>query len=303
MEMRKAFALACFMTALAPPVRALSLRSPAKEIRLEGLRVGKTYSADAFVQTLELANTGKESISIASRFVLPRDSELKDGYEPIPSLSWIRLKKPRIGLAPGQEARAELTLKIPDKEGLMGGQYQAQWIMTARGPTGDAVELSSRILIDLDDSPDVAFKKTGSEKESPPGLAFMLLSKGTIVEDVPLGTHSGDPQKDEVALKILNSGAQSEAFVMRSGRLIPDADVPPEFEPAPNPHFLRIGSPLMRIGSGDIGIKKLRFAIPNEKRYRGRKWVFLVEVKSEGSPDSQTQDFLVQATTAREDSK
>jgi len=303
MEMRKTFALACFMTALAPPVWALSLRSPAKEIKLDGLRVGKTYSADAFVRTLEFADTGKESISIASRFALPRDSELKDGYEPIPSLSWIRLKKPRVGLAPRQEARAELALKIPDKEGFSGGQYQAEWIMTARGPTGDAVELSSRILIDLDDSSDAAFEKADPKKESPSEGSFMLLTKEAALDGVPLGISPRPLEKAEVALKILNTGGRDARIVLRVKRRVPDADVPPDFTVAPNPHFLRVGKPELRIGVEQIGIKKLRFEIPNEARYRGKKWVFLIEAKIAGSPDSQAQDFPIQVTTARKDSK
>ncbi len=301
MELRKAFALACFATALGPPVWALSLRSPAKNVTLQGLRVGKTYSADALVRTLEFADTGQESIRITSHLLPPRDSELEDGYEPIPSLSWIHLEKKVIRLDPGRESKANFIVKIPDKAALEGGQYQARWTMSARGSDGNAIELNSRVLIQIDAGSDAAFEAAGRNR--PPESPITLLSKEAKLDGVALGYRSRPPGRNEAVVKILNAGNRSATVVLRVRRKIPDAGVPPGFEAAPNPHFLRIGRPALRIGGNQIGIKRLRFEIPDEARYRGRKWVFLVETKTLGSPDSQAQEFLIRVTTARKDSR
>jgi len=117
------------------------------EVTLENLEIGKTYSTKEIAGLpLELVNTGKQPINLKIELVMPQESELKAGFEPIPDLSWIKLEKSEFSnIKPNTSAITDVVLSIPNKEKYRGKKYQGFiWSHTVGGSIG--IGLKSKLL-------------------------------------------------------------------------------------------------------------------------------------------------------------
>ena len=114
---------------------------------------------------LEMGNTTDSDYSFHISAAEP--SHLKEGYSPIPDLSWISFDKQDIELPSGSSGKVLVTVSIPDDEGLVGKKYQAEVRFVSEEPT---MVIESNLLISIGELP------------PPPGAAknWWLLSFITI---------------------------------------------------------------------------------------------------------------------------
>ena len=127
---------------------ASGLTTAFSEVTLENLEIGKSYSTKEVANlALEVVNTGKEEVDLKMELLMPQEQELKQGYEPIPSLSWIKLEKTEFTkIMPNHTAVTDVLISIPDQKEYKGKKYQAYiWSHTVGETVG--VGLKSRLLI------------------------------------------------------------------------------------------------------------------------------------------------------------
>lgn len=145
-------------------LEAAGLTTGFGEVTLENLEIGKTYTTKkALNLPLAVVNTGKTALDLKVEPVLPatpasaggapseggKDSELKEGYEPIPSLSWIKLEKAEFReIKPNDSAVTDVIISIPNDKKYLGKKYQVFiWSHTVGGSIG--IGLKSKLLLTI----------------------------------------------------------------------------------------------------------------------------------------------------------
>ncbi len=136
--------------AMTSPCYAAGLNTSFSEVTLEGLEVGRPYSTkEAAGLPLIVVNTGKEPVDLKMEFLTPDVSELKDGYEAIPDLTWVRLDKYEFKNIKSQQAAVtDVVISVPPGEQYKGKKYQIFiWSHTVGRAIG--VGLKSKLLFSI----------------------------------------------------------------------------------------------------------------------------------------------------------
>lgn len=116
------------------------------EVKVENLKIGKQYSLEETAEfPLIVQNTSDQEIELKVEVLYPKEKELKKDFAPIPDTSWISLEKDHFILAPGEEAKTDVIINIPDDKEYQGRKYQVYlWSHTIGRSLG--VGLKSRLL-------------------------------------------------------------------------------------------------------------------------------------------------------------
>lgn len=154
MPIFKNFALGLFSLILcALPythLEAAGLSTGFSEVMLENLELGKVYSTKEVAGLpLAVVNTGDEAVDLKIELLLPQESELKEGFEPIPDLSWVKLEAIEFkGVEPQDAATTDVIISIPDDKKYQGKKYQVFiWSHTVGRMIG--VGLKSKLLFTI----------------------------------------------------------------------------------------------------------------------------------------------------------
>lgn len=127
---------------------AAGLSTSFSEVILENLEIGKTYSTEKTANLpLEVVNTGKQPVDLTIEILVPQPQELKENYEPIPDVSWIKVKKADFKNIPANaSAITDVLVSIPNDTEYQGKNYQVYvWAHTVGKAIG--IGLKSRLLI------------------------------------------------------------------------------------------------------------------------------------------------------------
>ncbi len=299
MKKLKVRVLAWMALGLAPPLWALSLRTPGKKIVIEELQVGHAYSLAKKARDPAITNTGTEPIDVRLQVERPNQSQLEDGYESPPRGLWLRLKNAEIGLSPGKTKALEGMIIIPDKSSLKGGQYQIDWTGEADNKNGSRLKFSSHLLLDISSEKQSQLKMMEGPEDA--HLSFALSPPQANARDVPLGRAVNLKDASGVSLKIINPNDFKANFALRvkkhTSRIL---RTKAGFARAPNPHFLKLRNTEMKVGAGKIGVEELQVDIPDESRYRERKWFFILSVTMIKGKKFRKKDWIIYIRTKRE---
>jgi len=131
-------------------VEAAGLNTGFSEVTLGNLEIGKTYSTkETAGLPLVVVNTGEEAVDLKIELLLPQPPELKEGFAPIPDLSWIKLEKTDFkDIQPNKSAVSDVIITIPDDKQYQGKKYQVFiWSHTLGRRVG--VGLKSKLLFSI----------------------------------------------------------------------------------------------------------------------------------------------------------
>lgn len=131
-------------------LEAAGLSTGFSEVTLENLEIGKTYSTKEVAGLpLIVVNTGKEAVDLKIEILLPATSELKEGFEPIPDISWIELEKTEFkNIKPNDSAQTDVLISIPDEPQYQGKRYQVFiWSHTVGRMIGAGLKSKLLLLI------------------------------------------------------------------------------------------------------------------------------------------------------------
>src|SRR3989338_7407527 len=267
------------------------MRNSSAKWVLRGLDIGRSYELAGLIKGPIVVNTGTEKAEVEMAVALPKKEELEDGYEPLPDMRWIKLRAQKHELKPGEQAKGLGLIALPADLSLMEGQYQVQWISKAQSVRGLKLHLASRLLLRV--SPDrrkidEARRKAKRHKAA----VFKLGRREERLEGVRLGG------RRRIALKLANLGEQ-KAVLALSCEPTEDLAAREPFAPAPNAHFLKLSAPVVEVGPGKIGEAALFLQIPDQQRYRDRRWVFTVSVEVLGTPQPLIEYYRLFVSTEK----
>src|SRR4051794_37952756 len=110
----------------APVFGAVAIAMRFVDITLENVPPGAAFSIRSLKNLpLVLVNQDDraEGIDIGIEINVPEKNEMKEGYEPIPDPSWIRVTPNSYHLGPKASASSDVLINIPDDKALIGKHY------------------------------------------------------------------------------------------------------------------------------------------------------------------------------------
>lgn len=121
------------IAAAAPALAAIGLGTQFATVTLEKLSPGGMYNLTQLRSLpLKVINTGDVPVEAAVDIEPPAPDELKEGYEAIPDPAWVRIIPTRFTLQPGETARCDVVISLPDDSSLVGRHFQLKiWSHTA----------------------------------------------------------------------------------------------------------------------------------------------------------------------------
>ena len=274
----------------ASAAHALSLRSSRAEADLGVLRPGgRTSYARVMGERLVVENAGAESVEVGSAVSIPPPGELLVGYEALPDPSWVRLDGASRTLAPGEMGGMDVVVSAPNDAGLDGRQFQFDCRHRGRDAGGGGLTLKTRLLFAVGegDPPEVL-------KDPPEG--FLLTPTRAAVVNVALGRRF-PLVAGAGGLKLVNAGPREAKVRLSTLRTWPeDVEVPDGYARAPNPRWLTTGPPLT-LKAGAVTAARLELLVPDEPRYRARRWTFLVAADADAGGRTGRALFLLNVET------
>ncbi len=269
--------LALSLISLGVSASAAGLKTPLGEVVIRGLRIGQTYSMYKLVNLpLRVVNTGSETTEINIETV--RASAITPGYEPIPTLDWVKVEKGTFTVAPNREAVTDLIISIPNDEKLLGRRFQADVWTHSVDHRAYLVGLKSRLLIHIDSTPSTEEElKRKFVDERLADLDFSISPTAAEAKDVAIGREVDLRKENKLVIKVVNPNDRVLNFRVRS---IPVAEslifAPAGYSEARDPAWLKAEKDIVKIEGSSIASLGLKLNIPDEPGLRGQDLFFVV---------------------------
>ena len=240
------------------------LKTTFVRVSLENLRIGHTYNIRQMANLpLAVYNTGDEPTGLVIEPTVPIEGETRQGYEPIPDASWIKISCDSFAsLEPGALAMADVLITVPEDDRYSGKSYQAMiWSHTV-GQGLVACGLKSEVLF-----------TTSADSDEPADALSMLPTE--IVTDA--GSASG------MCVKIFNPFDETRDVALAS---VPAGDCPMKlrqgYEPAPNPGLLAIGQRTLSVpGRSDVSVE-IGFTRAAQEDLAAGRYTFVIAMTEAG---------------------
>ena len=119
------------------------------EVVIANLESGKScYLNEIAGAPFAVTNNFQDTVPLIAEIVLPQKSELKKGYEILPSVDWVKINEPQFEVGGSKTKVIDLIVTIPSEGKYAGKKYQF-WVWTHTAGKAVGVGLKSRILINI----------------------------------------------------------------------------------------------------------------------------------------------------------
>ncbi|MBI5116957.1 hypothetical protein HZA56_10840 [Candidatus Poribacteria bacterium] len=256
-------------------VFAAGLSTRFGEVTVTNLCIGHRYSMEETAKLpLAILNTSAGPVELRIDPMLPAESELKNGYEPIPDLSWIGLEKNLFTIPPNEHGTTDIFVTIPNERELLGKKFQV-FIWSRTIGTSIGVGLKSKLLFDI--APEEC--DTKSLDKAVGDFDFVVEPEKISLHDVKIGKTFDMEKEVGVVLKITNKGKESKNIKIEC------IDVPDSYSgisagyrkcPAPSLLTLRT-SPEFDLAPGSSADIRMYLDFPGKDEYADQNYVFLIK--------------------------
>lgn len=299
----RGLATALLLTAPLSPAGAVSgLRTTFGEVVIRNLKIGQTYSLYKLLNLpLRVVNTSDASVDL--RIETVRADTLSKGYEPVPSMDWVRVAQSTFTVAPNHEAVSDLIVTIPNDPSLLGRRFQADIWSHTTDLKALLVGVQSRLLIHIDSTPPTEEElKKKFVDVSVANLDFTVLPVSGEAADVPLGRTVDLRKERKISIKLINPNDRALNFRVRSIPVWESLIVPPSgFDAADSAQWLTPEKDVVKVEGNSIVETTLRLNIPDRDEQRGRNLFFLIgfEVLEQQIPTTVYYRLMVHTAQAK----
>lgn len=254
---------------------AIGLGTKFATIVVEKLEPGGVYNITKLRNLpLRVINSGDAETDAGVEIEIPSQGELKEGYEPIPDPSWIRIIPERFHLKPGEEIACDVIISIPNDLSLIGKHFQAKIWAHTTGEDMFGAGVVNRIFFSIGEGPEAVRKAKRKE------LLYTInfdVSPEMIYLTVPIGKKIDLLKQLDKTVKLINKGKQNVTVKLTSVKKPETFLVSPEYEFTPNPEFIKIKPEKVEVKTGRIKDARIFIEIPDEEKYKAKKYMFLIK--------------------------
>ncbi|MBK8575545.1 MAG: hypothetical protein IPN90_07680 [Elusimicrobia bacterium] len=259
---------------------SLAVRFP--EIEMENVQPGSDINIRQIRGVPYVLINGSDypiEVSVVPEIPVPGPAGAKLDFEPIPNPEWLKIIPNRFKLGAGDLASAEVILSVPNDPKLIGRHFQVNIHAGSEGPEEIAVAINSFIRFTVGAMGPSSAKK---EKKRMVLGALDLALTPTVnrLENVPLGKPVTLKGMKNILLKVTNRGNDPVKLKLTSVRT--DNTQKETGWDVPDPAWLNITSPRMKIKPDQIKGTDLTLTIPDIPENKGKKFLFLIQAEMDG---------------------
>jgi len=247
------------------------------EVTVRNLSIGKNYIIGQKVnRQLRVRNKGKNSIELKMEVLVPSKRELKEGYEPIPDVSWIELEKDYFSVEPSKNAMTDVIVTIPRDKKYLGKKYQAYiWSHTVgKGNLPIALGLKSRLLLEISE------KERDLSQEFAGRFDFAVFPDEMVLENVEIGEVYDIKKVVGKVLEVKNLSRYPHIYEIRSiSAKRAKVKVENEYEDCPHPDFLTFDKSNFGLKKKKKSKVKICLNFPKREEYAGKKYIFVIRIR------------------------
>ncbi|MFH0948088.1 MAG: hypothetical protein V1833_03720 [Elusimicrobiota bacterium] len=257
------------------------------DVVLENLQIGESYN----LRTLKncpmiITNNGQQTIDVVLEVDEP-GKKLKPEYEQIINAEWIKVVPNRYRLGPYEKGSSDVIITIPNDSKLMGRHFQAYISASAisyPAPAGaftTSTGTRTRIRFSVG-TMGPKYLKEEKKRKKMMTLDFELTPVNiNIKEPVELGKKIDIRKERGIGLHLINRATES---VMLNMNISADKVVlgnTGEYAIG-DTNFLEIKPKKLTLRGESIKKLYLYIKIPNEEKYRNKKFVFVIKAEVPG---------------------
>lgn len=259
---------------------SLAVRFP--EIEMENVEPGSVINVRQIRGVPYVVINGSDhaiDVKVGSEIPVPGPAGAKVDFEPVPNPDWLKIVPNQFRLGPNDIGTAEVILSIPDDPKLVGRHFQVNIHAGSDGPEEIAVGINSFIRFTVGALGPASAKK---EKKRMVLSALDLNMTPPVIrmEAVPLGKNVSLKEMKNYLLKVTNRGNDRVKLKLTSVRT--DNTQKETGWEIPDPLWLKIKSPRMKIGTDQIKGTDFTLNIPNAPENKGKKFLFLIQGEMDG---------------------
>lgn len=207
-----------FLAALCSNAYSGGLKSKMGEVWLENVRYGKAFSIkESLNMSVKVTNTSATPLELKMELFINKkgDSDLKEGYEPLPDPSWIKIEReyfPKV--EPNTDAETDVIIEIPKDNRYLGKKYQFYvWTRSVSGLKNINVGVMSRFLITVISADNLAILE-GRKKPDiiKANLDFSLLPYEIFAKQIRPGKKYDIEVVAGSAIKVVNPNSEKMKF-------------------------------------------------------------------------------------------
>lgn len=246
-------------------------------IVLEKLEPGGVYNITRLRSLpLIVINSGSSEVNAAIEIEKPSESELKEGYEPIPDPSWVRVVPDRFKLMPGEEMRCEVIISIPDDKKLIGKHYQLKiWSHTV-GEDAFGAGVVNRMFFSIGTLGPETLQR--AKRERALFAVEMDVSPDKLYLTVPVGRKVNITKELEKSILVVNKSKVDLTVKVESVENKLNFPLPEGYIFTPDTRLLTFRAQELKVKKFSVKDVDLLIKIPDEEKYRGAKLMFIVKV-------------------------
>lgn len=276
-----------FVVSLACVAYPLGIAMRFVDITLENVEPGASFNLRVIrnLPMVVINLDGTQGTDVVVESVVPEAKEMKEGYEPIPDPTWIRVLPNRFHLGPKASASSDVVITIPNDPKLIGRHFEAiLWAHTdpkasANQGTSMLIQagLRSRLRMSIGGMGPAALQREKALKKlATINTNFSINPDNIFVQDVPVGSEVDLKDVSKAALKIVNQS--DDPVKLRLDSIISDENIQPQsgYVYTPDAKWMKVTPTVITVPGNAIKEVRLKVTIPDKPDYRGKKYMFLV---------------------------
>lgn len=211
----------------------------------------------------------------------PPRGGLKEGYEPLPDLQWLKIIPGEFHLEKGEVASADVILSVPNDPSLVGRHFQANILASTKGKGFVEAGVLHIVRFSVGSlGPDAL--KHEKALQTLETLDLDMTPGSLTVPKLPLGRKlSFKKDLKSGPLKITNRGA--ETLKLRFSSVPVDNNLKRTgYDATPAPEWLTVKPDVLKVKTNRIEEMDLFIEIPDAPENRGRNFMFVVRAELDG---------------------
>ena len=270
------------------PTPAGGIRTEFGDVVIENVGIGQNYNLrDLVGKPYKVTNSGASTMDLVLEPVVPTKDLITKGrqevgFEPIPSIDWIKLGQTRFLVPSKESAYTDIIVSIPNDPSLYGRKFQAS--INAHSTGGDGlvnIGIWTHLMLVLAKSP---AEQAEIEKNRKRGIVvppdYSLQPDKVYVEKVPLGQRIDIRKTTGSTIKIANNGNEAVQLQIHS-MLLKDTPLSLQkgFEEPTKAEWLKIREEKMKLEPDVFGDPGLSIELPNDPTLHKKKLMFVIKVE------------------------
>jgi hypothetical protein len=254
------------------------------DMTLNNLKVGATYNLkDLIGYPFKVSYRGERNVGITIDVIVPPKNLIrKEGIDPVPDISWIKVLTNHFLLQPGESGNTDILLTIPDDKKLMGKTYQIT-LNTHTDSTGGGIigiGVNTSLVLKIAEK-----EETGDEKrrrlanELTNKMSFNVVPDKVFAFDVETGRKVDLKKEHQASFKIVNTSSDKlVAKVYCMPVETSDVGAPNGYD-VPPAEFLTLDTAMVKIAPDNIKEVKLFVNFPKDEKYAKKRHFFVIKVE------------------------